>query len=107
MARNPGVAFDQEVGVEIHVKNIMCDSVMTHLRNTIDIRTSLTQYTTDKLVYALVTSYMDNENALLCGIPAALLNTMQRVQNTAARVVSGCQKQSQPPRLSREYTSSF
>ena len=91
VARNLGVASDQELSMETHAKNI-CHSAMAHSYEICDIRTSSTQYATEKLVHASVAFRIDNGNALLCRIPSALLNNMQRVQNTTARMVSGCQK---------------
>lgn len=65
---------------------------MAHLRNIIDIRASLTQDAAEKLVHALVTSRIDCGNALLAGLPAVQLEKIQRVQNTAARVICGARK---------------
>ncbi|KAI5628136.1 hypothetical protein C0J50_12795, partial [Silurus asotus] len=40
------------------------------------------------LIHALVTSLIDYCNALLTGIPSKLMNKLQTVQNSAARVLS-------------------
>ena len=42
---------------------------------------------TKSLVYAIVTSRVDYCNSLLYGLPASQLNKVQRVLNTAARLV--------------------
>ena len=39
-----------------------------------------------KIVYALVTSCLDDENVLLYGLHAKMSNVLQRVQNCAARL---------------------
>ena len=65
---------------------------MAHLRNISDIRACLTQEATEKLVHALVTSRIDCGNALLVGLPATQLDKIQRVQNTAARIICRARK---------------
>ena len=45
-----------------------------------------------RLIHALVTSRLDYANALLQGLPCASTNKLQRVQNTAARMVSRSRK---------------
>ena len=48
----------------------------------------LTMDATNSLVNSLVTSRLDYCNALLSGVPKTILNKLQNVQNTAARVVT-------------------
>ena len=52
----------------------------------------LTDEAAAHVVHALVTSRLDNCNAILYGLPQSLLNKVQRVQNMAARVLSGSRK---------------
>ena len=59
-----------------------------HLHNKRAVRKSLTKTATEQLVHAFVTSTIDNCNALLCGIPSTLIDQLQRMQNSAARVVT-------------------
>ena len=44
------------------------------------------------LVHAFVTSQLDYCNSLLCGIPSSLLHRLQRIQNTAARILTNTSK---------------
>ena len=47
---------------------------------------------TEILVHALVSSRLDYSNCLLYGIPGFELAKLQRVQNTAARLILGTRK---------------
>src|SRR4029434_760817 len=51
------------------------------------IRPYLTQYATQLLVQTLVSSRLDYCNALLTGLPACVVETLQMIQNAAARLV--------------------
>ena len=56
------------------------------------IRKFLNTDTTKSAIVSLVTSRLDYCNGLLCGITDELLCRLQKVQNNAARVVSGSKK---------------
>ncbi len=86
-ARNLGCFFDHSMNMELQVNNI-CKSSYYHLRNISAIRSSLTRNAAEKLVHAFISSRLDNCNSLLCNLPASLLTKLQRVQNTAARIVT-------------------
>ncbi len=86
-ARNLGVIFDKHLSMEAQVNNT-CRIAHYHLRNIGKIRAVLTKETTEKLVHAFVTSRIDNGNALLYNLPQTCINKLQRVLNTAARIVS-------------------
>ena len=60
---------------------------MFGIRKIGQIRQYLTQESTAKLVHAFVTSRLDSCNSLLFGLPDRELMKIQRVQNTAARLV--------------------
>ena len=57
-----------------------------------EIRRSLTSDSTKTLVNAFVNSRLDNCNSLLYGAGEGLMDRLQRVQNAAARLVSGAKK---------------
>ena len=63
-----------------------------HLRNSGKIRKFLNTVTTKSAIVSLVTSRIGYGNGLLCGITDELLRRLQKVQNNAARVVSGSKK---------------
>ena len=86
-ARNIGVIFDSQMTMADHVA-ATCRAANFHIRNIGRIRKYLSRPATEALVHAFVTSKLDHCNSLLSGIPAYLLQRLQRVQNTAARVVT-------------------
>jgi hypothetical protein len=73
--------------MEQHVTKI-CKACYFHLRNISAIRSSLTREAAEKLVHALISSRLDNCNSLLYSLPTRLLSKLQRVQNTAARIIT-------------------
>ena len=44
--------------------------------------------TLECLIHAFITTKLDYCNALLCGLPAVLIDRLQRVQNIAARILT-------------------
>ena len=52
----------------------------------------LTHEATAKLIHALISSRLDNCNSLLYGLPDILITRLQRVQNTAARILTKTRK---------------
>ena len=68
--------------------NAVCRSSYGQLRKIGRIRRYLSSEASKSLVNGLVTSRMDYCNALLHGLPNALIDKLQRVQNTAARIIT-------------------
>ena len=85
--RNLGVMFDSNMTMEQQV-NAVCRSSYGQLRKIGRIRRYLSSGATKSLVNGLVTSHMDYCNALLHVLPNALIDKLQRVQNTAARIIT-------------------
>jgi hypothetical protein len=90
-ARNLGAIFDSAMDMKAHV-NSVCRSGYMHIRTIGKIRHLLPQKVTEQLTHAFVTSRLDSCNSLLCGLPAVLTNKLQRLQNTAARLVTRTRK---------------
>jgi hypothetical protein len=90
-ARNLGVIFDQHLSMTAHI-NKLCQSASFALRAIGQIRKYLDRATAEKLVHAFVTSRLDYCNCLLYGLPDKLIAKLQRVQNSAARLVTGAKK---------------
>ena len=85
--RNLGSWFDQSLTMDEHVKAV-CKTCYFHLHNIAAIRNSLTRNATEKLMHAFITSRLDSCNSLLINVSATSINKLQRVQNTAARIVT-------------------
>ena len=84
--RNLGAWFDSELTMNTHV-NKLYSAAYFHLYNLRRIRKYLSQETCEQLVHAFITSRIDYCNSLLHGLPAKQLEKIQRVQNTAARII--------------------
>ena len=85
--RNLGVLFDDQLTMHNHVRNI-CQLSSYALHRIGKIRHYLDKTTTEKLVHAFVISRLDNCNSLLYGLPDSLLAKVQRIQNSAARLIT-------------------
>ena len=99
--RNVGVMFDSNMTMEQQV-NAVCRSSYGQLRKIGRIRRYLSSEATKSLVNGLVTSRMDYCNALLHGLPNALIDKLQRVQNTAARIITRTSRHSHITPVLRE-----
>ncbi|PIK56827.1 hypothetical protein BSL78_06229 [Apostichopus japonicus] len=86
-ARNLGVTFDKNLDMNQHINNI-CRSASSALHKIGKIRRCLDQQTAETLVHAFVSSRVDNCNSLLYGLPDQQVNKLQRIQNSAARLIT-------------------
>ena len=86
-ARNLGVILDSKMDMNEQV-NSVSRSCYAQLRRIGHIRPYLSSNATKTLVNSLVTSRLDYCNALLYGIPKSTSDRLQRVQNTAARLIT-------------------
>ena len=82
-----GVIFLPDLSLEKHVSNVSA-TCFHHLRRQRQIRRSLTS----ESATTLVTSRVDHCNVVFAGAPKIITNKLQRVLNSAARVVSGTRK---------------
>ena len=84
-ARNLDTWLDSRMDIERHVNSI-CKSCFGPLLQIGHIRKYLTMVATKSLLNCLVSSLLDYCNALLSDVPMTVLNKLQNVKNTAARV---------------------
>ena len=87
MVRYIGILMDSHMTMEEHI-NHMCKTARLHLHRIGRIRHILTDAACAKLIHAFVSSRMDYGCALLAGLPQRQLTKLQRVQNSAARLLS-------------------
>ena len=72
--------------------NAVCKRAFHELHNINCIRGSLDQEAASDLIHAYVTSHLDHCNALLYGLPKCSIMKLQKVQNAAARSLTGLHK---------------
>ena len=92
--RNLGAMFDSQLIMAPHVKSVVKKSSF-QLRNIRKARRVLTEDATKTVMQSLVMSRLDYCNALLIGIQQDLIAQLQRLQNSAARIVSRTRKYDQ------------
>ena len=83
--RNVGAYFDKHMTMEQHVKS-KCRAAYAQLYNIGKVRKYIDHQNAEKLIHTLVHSHIDYCNALLIGLPKYLIQELEMVQNTAARV---------------------
>ena len=84
--RNLGATFDHHMDMESFV-NGKCKSARYALRKISRVRRSLTTDACKSLIQAYVLSKLDYCNCLLHGVPSYYITRLQRVQNSAVRVI--------------------
>ena len=89
--RNLGVHFDNSMLMDEHVTTVVrkCNY---QLRSIGRIRQYLTHEAASNLIHAFISSRLDYSNALLSGLPDTLISRLQKIQNTAARILTKTKK---------------
>ena len=90
-AKNLRVIFDKHMTLKAHV-NAVCKSARYYLHNINVARKYLTTEAAEKTVHAFVISRIDGTNSLLYGLPAIELKKLQKIPNSAARILTGASK---------------
>jgi hypothetical protein len=88
VVRDLGVILDQELSMKQHISKVT-SSCFFQLRRLKQVRRILGPQITSSLVNAFVTSRLDYCNAVLAGLPKSTTAPLQRVQNAAARLITG------------------
>ena len=98
---NLGVKLNSCMNMEDHV-NAICKTVNLNAHNIWKTRKYLDKKSAETLVVALIASRLDYGNSLLCNVPSYLLQRLQRLLNTAARIVMYLPKHEHISRALRE-----
>ena len=67
-----------------------------HLSNVRKIRNMLTDEDDSQFIHAFITSRIDYCNSILYGMADTILSDLQRIQNTAARILTKCRERNYP-----------
>ena len=89
--RDLGVTFDNHLSLVQHIRD-KCRTASWGIARIGRIRKYLNTTATEKLVHAFVSSHLDYCNSLLAGLPQSHIAPLQRIQNTAARLVTRTKK---------------
>ena len=90
-AKNLGATFDASLSMGDHITSIV-KSCNYQLRSIGQARRYLTDDATEKVLHAFISSRLDNGNSLLYGLPDYQIKRLQRIQNTAARILTRTKK---------------
>ena len=91
IARNIGAVFDNTLSMSDHISAIS-RGAWFHLNQISKIRSYLDESSTKTLIHSFVSSRLDSFNSLLHGVPKYELAKLQRIQNAAARLITGLKK---------------
>ena len=72
----------------MNLESHVCRVAYMHLSNVRKIRNMLTDEAASQLIHAFNTSRIDYCNSILYGMPGTILSDLQRIQNTAARILT-------------------
>ena len=89
--RNLGTILDNSISMDAHI-NQVCKAAFHHIHNIRRVSKDLSQECLKTLIHAFVTSRLDYCNSLLYGLPKYQISKLQRVQNTAARLITNTRK---------------
>ena len=89
--RNLGVIFYSNLKMYMQITKA-CQNAHYHLHNIRRIRNFLSQEATCMIIHAFIASQIDYCNSWMNGLPENLIKKLQRVQNTAARLVFSLRK---------------
>ncbi|KAK9528429.1 hypothetical protein VZT92_012591 [Zoarces viviparus] len=84
---NLGLMFDSNLSFEHHFKQIT-RTAFFHLKNIARLCPSLSSSAAETLILAFITSRIDYCNSILHGTSSKILNKLQYIQNSAARLLT-------------------
>ena len=85
--KNLGFTLDKHLNMDVHVNSVVshCYKMLSDIGK---VRKLLNSKHTQMLVHAVISSRLDYCNSLLYGVNKSVINKLQKVQNSAARLVS-------------------
>ena len=86
-----GIVLDQHMSFEEHINNIR-RSCFQHLKRISDIRKYITEDAAKQLAHAFIASRLDNGNYLLYILTTSTISHLQKIQNSAARLITRTRK---------------
>ena len=84
--RNLGSWFDQNLSIKPHINKI-CKAASFHIYSIRRIKKYLNNDAIQTLVHSIVIGRLDYCNSLLFKVPAVHMTKLQRIQNSAARLI--------------------
>ena len=90
--RDLGLFIDNKLSMVPHISAVV-KACSSHLHALGQLRPQLNRRTANTVAVSLIQSRLDYCNSCLWGLPQNQLQRLQRVQNTAARIVSGVRRQ--------------
>uniref|UniRef100_A0A8C5AU51 Reverse transcriptase domain-containing protein n=1 Tax=Gadus morhua TaxID=8049 RepID=A0A8C5AU51_GADMO len=87
LVRNLGIYMDPALSFKSHINHVTKISFF-HLRNIARLRPNLSFSAAETLIHAFITSRLDYCNSILYGLPSTVLQKLQYVQNSAARLLT-------------------
>ena len=91
--KNLGVILDRNLSLGEHIRSTF-KKCFFHIRNIGKICKYINEENCKVFIKSLIVSYLDYYNSLYYGLPNILLSRLQRVQNTAARLISRVKRSS-------------
>ena len=91
-ARDLGFIIDSELNFETQVNSVIKNSYF-QLRTISKLKPVLSRLDMERVMHAFISSRLDYCNSLYTGLPQSLITRLQRVQNAAARMLSGTKRQ--------------
>ena len=89
--RNLGFHFDSEMNLSCNINNV-CKKSYFQLHKLHQIKYYLSPKILESLVHAFITSNLDYCNSLYINLPKKAINKLQKIQNSAARLITGSSK---------------
>jgi len=91
VVRDLGVHLDNQLTTKKHI-SLLTRTCFFHQCRLHQIRRTVGREVTQRLVSAVILSRLDYFNAILAGLPDATVRPLQRVQNSAACLITGVSK---------------